>query len=275
MNEKEVQAFSIRVKMEVSKMIANLGVGHLGGALSITEVLAVLYNGQMRYDPAHPAWEGRDYLVLSKGHAGPALYATLAMKGFYPMEELNTLNRPGTRLPSHCDRLKTPGIDMTCGSLGQGLSAAAGLALSLKVDKKDNWVFAIVGDGECDEGQVWEATLFAAQRKLDNLIAFVDFNHLQLDGRIEDICDLGDIGQKFADFNWFVQSVDGHDVGAIDKAVEEAKRRRGKPAMIVLNTVKGKGWSKTENQVGSHSRGFTPDELKEALAEMESALAKC
>lgn len=275
MNTKETLAFSIRAKMEVAKMIANLGVGHLGGALSITEVLAVLYTSQMRYDPANPQWEERDYLVLSKGHAGPALYATLALKGFYPVEELKTLNRPGTRLPSHCDRQKTPGIDMTCGSLGQGLSVAAGLALSLKQDAKDNRVYAIIGDGESNEGQIWEAALFAAQRKLDNLVAFVDYNHLQLDGPTESICDLGDIGQKFADVGWFVRSVDGHDVAAIDAAVNACKAQQGKPAMIVLNTVKGKGWSKAENQTGSHSRGFTPQELEEALEEMHNALAQC
>lgn len=275
MNEKETLAFSIRAKMEVAKMIAHLGIGHLGGALSITEVLAVLYNSQMRYDPANPQWEDRDYLVLSKGHAGPALYATLALKGFYPVEELKTLNRPGTRLPSHCDRQKTPGIDMTCGSLGQGLSVAAGLALSLKQDAKDNRVYAIIGDGESNEGQIWEAVLFAAQHKLDNLVAFIDYNHLQLDGTTESICDLGDVAQKFVDFGWFVLSVDGHDVAAIDAAVNAAKVQQGKPAMIVLNTVKGKGWSKAENQTGSHSRGFTPQELEEALEEMHNALAQC
>ena len=256
-------------------MIASLGVGHLGGSLSITDVLSVLYNSQMKYDPENPGWEGRDYLVLSKGHAGPALYATLALKHFFPVEWLNTLNRPGTRLPSHCDRLKTPGIDMTCGSLGQGGSAAAGMALGLKMNGRDNRVYVIFGDGESNEGQIWETALFAAQRKLDNLVAFTDYNHLQLDGPTESICDMGDIGEKYRAFGWYAQDVPGHDVAAIDAAIENAKAQKGKPSMIVLHTVKGKGWSKAENQTGSHSRGFTPEELEEALGEMRSALEAC
>ena len=179
---REMKVFSKQVQMEVVKMIAGLGVGHLGGSLSITDLLSVLYCNQMRYEPKNPRWEGRDWLVLSKGHAGPALYATLALKGFFPVSELATLNRPHTNLPSHVDRTKTPGVDMTCGSLGQGASAAAGIALALRLDHKDNRVFAVFGDGEIDEGQVWEMALFAAQRKLSNLIAFVDYNKLQLDG---------------------------------------------------------------------------------------------
>lgn len=229
----------------------------------------------MKYDARNPHWEERDYLVLSKGHAGPALYATLALKGFFPIDQLNTLNRPGTSLPSHCDRLKTPGIDMTCGSLGQGLSAAAGIALGLRLDNMKNRVFAIMGDGECNEGQIWEAALFAGQRKLDNLIAFVDYNRLQLDGPTDGICAMGDMVRKFRAFGWDAQEVAGHDVAAIDAAITQAKASSGKPSMIVLNTIKGKGWSKAEDQTGSHSRGFTREELAEALGEMEHALAAC
>lgn len=271
----EMERFSIQVKMEVCKMIAHLGVGHLGGSLSITDVLSVLYCSQMRYNPSNPHGEERDYLVLSKGHAGPALYATLALKGFFPLDELATLNRPHTNLPSHCDRLKTPGIDMTCGSLGQGLSAAAGIALGLRLESRRNRVFAIMGDGECNEGQIWEAALFAGQRKLDNLIAFVDYNRLQLDGPTDGICAMGDMARKFREFGWDAQEVAGHDITAIDEAVTLAKTNKGKPSMIVLNTIKGKGWSKAEDQTGSHSRGFTPEELAEALGELEHSLVAC
>lgn len=269
---REMKIFSKRVQMEVVKMIASLGVGHLGGSLSITDVLSVLYLNQMRYDPQNPQWDGRDYLVLSKGHAGPALYSTLALKGFFPVSELDTLNRPHTKLPSHVDRTKTPGIDMTCGSLGQGGSAAAGMALGLKVDHKDNRVYVIFGDGEIDEGQVWEMALFASQRKLSNLIAFVDHNKLQLDGPTDEICALGDIAAKFRSFGWYASDCDGHDVAAIDAAIEDARAQSEKPSMIVLHTIKGNGWSKSAGQVGSHSRGLTAEELKEALAEMQSAL---
>lgn len=269
---REMKVFSKQVQMEVVKMIAGLGVGHLGGSLSITDLLSVLYCNQMRYEPKNPRWEGRDWLVLSKGHAGPALYATLALKGFFPVSELATLNRPHTNLPSHVDRTKTPGVDMTCGSLGQGASAAAGIALALRLDHKDNRVFAVFGDGEIDEGQVWEMALFAAQRKLSNLIAFVDYNKLQLDGTTDEVCALGDIAAKFREFGWYAQEVDGHDVAAIDAAIENARAQSDKPSMIVLHTVKGNGWSKSAGQVGSHSRGLTAEELEEALAEMQSAI---
>ncbi len=269
---REMKIFSKQIQMEVVKMIAGLGVGHLGGSLSITDLLADLYCNQMRYDPKNPQWEGRDWLVLSKGHAGPALYSTLALKGFMPMEELATLNRPHTNLPSHVDRTKTPGVDMTCGSLGQGASTAAGVALAFKLNHTDNRVFVVFGDGEIDEGQVWEMALFAAQRKLSNLIAFVDYNKLQLDGTTDEICGLGDIAAKFREFGWYAQSVDGHDVAAIDEAIENAKKQTDKPSMIVLNTIKGNGWSKSAGQVGSHSRGLTDEELAEALGEMQAAI---
>lgn len=271
---KEIKIFSKKIQIEVVNMIADLGVGHLGGSLSITDVLAILYGKHLKYDPMNPAWKERDYFVLSKGHSGPALYATLALKGFFPVSELATLNRPHTNLPSHCDRLKTTGIDMTCGSLGQGCSAAAGIALALKMNKKENDVYVVMGDGEIQEGQVWEAALFAAQHKLDNLYGFVDDNKLQLDGFTDDICSLGDIVDKYRSFGWYAQTVDGHDVAAIDQAIERAKEQKGKPSMIVLDTVKGNGWSKSENQIGSHSRGFTAAEKQEAIAEMEAEIER-
>lgn len=269
---REMKIFSKRVQMEVVKMIAGLGIGHLGGSLSITDLLSVLYCNQMKYNPKNPKWEGRDWFILSKGHAGPALYAILALKGFMPLEELATLNRPHTKLPSHVDRTKTPGVDMTCGSLGQGASAAAGIALGLKMNGKSNYVYAAFGDGEINEGQVWEMALFAGHRGLSNLICFVDYNKLQLDGPTDEICRLGDIAKKFDEFGWYSQSVDGHDVAAIDEAINRAKAQSGKPSMIVLNTVKGNGWSKSANQVGSHSRGLNEEELAQALAEMQAAM---
>ena len=273
--KREMQRFSIEIRMEVCRMLAHLGAGHLGGSLSIADVLSVLYQKEMKVDPKNPQWEGRDYLVLSKGHAGPALYAALALKGFFPVEELMTLNTPHTKLPSHVDRNKTPGIDMTCGSLGQGCSAASGIALGLKTSGKCNYTYLILGDGESDEGEVWENALFAAQQKLDHLIAFTDCNGLQLDGPTEEVCSVGDLRQKYEDFGWFAQDVDGHDVGSIYKAIEAARAQSGKPSMIVLHTVKAKGWSKAEGQVSSHHRAMSSEDLADALAEMQKALDQC
>ena len=271
---REMKVFSKKAQMEICKMIAPLPAGHLGGALSISDAISVLYNKHLKHDPKNPKWEERDWLVMSKGHCGPVMYATLALKGFFPMDWLKTMNTPHTDLPSHCDRLHTPGIDMTTGSLGQGASTAAGVAYALKLDKKENNVFVVFGDGEIQEGQVWEMAMTAASKKLDNMIAFVDYNKLQIDGftNTDDVCCVGDIAAKFTAFGWYAQEIDGHDVYAIDEAIEKAKAHKGSPSVIVLNTIKGKGWSKTENQAGSHSRGFTPEELAEALAEMQAEL---
>ena len=232
----------------------------------------MLYGKQLRHDPQRPDWAERDWLVVSKGHAGPAVYAALALRGFFPMEQLQTLNRLGTRLPSHCDHRLTTGIDITTGSLGQGASAAAGAALALRMDGKGSRVFLILGDGELDEGQVWEMALFAAHRGLSNLIAFVDNNHLQIDGTTDEVCALGDIADKFRAFGWFAQAVDGHDVEAIDRAVDAAKAQNSQPAVIVLDTVKGCGWSAAAGKVGSHSRTVSGADLADALDEMQRAL---
>ena len=273
---KELKRFSKQIQIETIKEIANLGVGHLGGSLSIADLLAVLYGKQMKVDPKNPKWEGRDWLVCSKGHAGPAVYATLALKGYFPIEELKTLNQPTpghpTNFPSHCDRTKTPGIDMTTGSLGQGASSAAGIALAHKMDGSANYTYVIFGDGEIDEGQVWEMALFAHMKKLSKLIAFVDNNGLQIDGRTEDVCDLMDIAAKFDSFGWYAQTVDGHDIEAIDAAIERAKAQDEKPSVIVLKTVKGHGWSAIENTAGCHSMNVNAQQLEEALAEMNAAL---
>lgn len=271
---KELKVFSKKIQIETVKMIANLGVGHLGGSLSIAYALAVLYGAQMKYDPKNPKWEERDWFVCSKGHAGPAVYAALAMKGFFPMSELNTLNRPGTRLPSHCDRLRTPGIDMTTGSLGQGASTAAGIALAHQMNKKSNKIFLMLGDGEIDEGQVWEMALFAGTKKLNNLIAFVDYNKLQLDGPTCEICDVGDVAKKFEDFGWYAQDIDGNDVQAIDNAIDRARAQHEKPSMIVLNTIKGDGWSSVANKSSCHNLTISPAQLQEAMDEMNAALKR-
>lgn len=272
MNQQQIQdlaLFANDIRRETMKEIASLGVGHMGGTLSIAEALAVLYGACMKYDPKNPQWEERDRFVLSKGHAGPALYAVLAIKGFFPMDWLETLNRPGTKLPSHCDRLKTPGVDCTTGSLGQGLSMAAGIALGCRMKGLNNNVYAICGDGECTEGQIWEAALFAGHRKLNHLIVFVDKNQQMLDGFTKDICDIGDIRQKFEDFAWFAQEVDGHDVRAIYSAIETAQAQSDKPSMIVLDTVKGKGISMYEGNLKNHNGNVTMDELRNCLAELD------
>ena len=217
------------------------GGGHVGGAMSMVEALAVLYGSQMRYDSARPRWEDRDRFVLSKGHCGPSLYATLALKGFLSEETLKTMNQGNTILPSHVDRQKTPGVDYSTGSLGQGISLAVGSAAGARVMGKDYRTYCIVGDGECDEGQVWEAVMFAAQYRLSNLTVLVDCNKQQLDGYTKDIMDLGNLAEKFRQFGWNALTVDGHDVCAIDGAIDEAKACTDRPTVIVLDTVKGKG----------------------------------
>jgi transketolase len=250
--------------------IGNLGSGHIGGAMSIVDVLTLLYYHTMKVDPSNPTWEGRDYLVVSKGHAGPAVYAALASKGYFPTDWLMTLNKGGTKLPSHCDRVLTPGIDMTAGSLGQGFSAALGIALGLKMDNKPIWVYAIVGDGESDEGQIWEGGLFGAAKGISNIIAFTDYNKQQLDGYVKDILDLGDLTAKWNAFGWFTQEVNGHDFEELDKAVEAAKAQKGKPSMIVMNTIKGKGCNFAEGVEKNHSMSFNMEKAKEAIAALES-----
>ena len=265
------QAKEIR-KLTIEE-IAALGTGHIGGSMSIADLLALLYFHRMKIDPQKPRWEERDQLVVSKGHSGPAVYAALALKGFFPMEWLSTLNKGGTSLPSHCDRNKTPGIDMTTGSLGQGFSAAIGIALGLRIDGKSSTVYTIIGDGESNEGQVWEGALFASHQKLSNLVAFTDYNKQQLDGYTKDIIDLGDLAAKWKSFGWFVQEVDGHDIAALDDAIEKALAEKdnpaGRPSMIVMNTVKGKGCFFAEGIEKNHSMVFDMEKAKEAIAKLE------
>ena len=250
------------------KTIGNFGVGHVGGSLSPIELFVALYFAEMNVDPANPKWDGRDRLVVSYGHSGLSLYSVLAMKGFFDRKELDTLNRPGTNLPSHCDMRRTVGVDMSTGSLGQGISVAVGMALAAKLDQKPIKIFTLIGDGETQEGQVWEAAMLAHARKLDNLIAFTDYNKLQLDSYTDDINTLEPLTDKWAAFGWDVQSIDGHDFTAIVGAIRKAKSVVGKPSMIILNTVKGKGFSFCEGVVRSHNMVVTPEILKTALAEL-------
>ena len=249
--------------------IGKLGFGHIGGASSICETLAALYFDIMHVDPENPDMEDRDRLVLSKGHAGPALYSALALKGYFPIAELDTLNRPNTHLPSHCDRKLTKGIDMTTGSLGQGFSAAVGMALAAQLDKKDLFVYAIIGDGESQEGQIWEAAMMAGTRKLDHLIAFTDYNKMQIDGYTGDVNTLDPLDKRWESFGWNVHVVDGHDIGQILSAVDTAKKQKGRPTMIILNTIKGKGLYFAENKLDSHNMNISEEMWKKAVAQLE------
>lgn len=250
--KKDLEIFAAKIRLETFKEFSSLGFGHVGGAMSMIDTLAVLYGSVMNIEPKNPRKKDRDYFVLSKGHSGPSLYATLALRGYFPLETLKTLNSNGTILPSHCSRIHTPGIDMTTGALGQGASTAAGIAKASKVLKDPSYVYLMLGDGECNEGQVWECALFAAHHKLNNLIAFVDNNKKQLDGTLDEICTMGDIAAKFGEFGWNSKTVDGHDVAAIYEAIEEAKKQTEKPSMIVLDTIKGKGCSMCEEVVMNH-----------------------
>lgn len=272
--KKELEIFAQTIRLEALKTFGHLGFGHVGGAMSIIETLAVLYSGVMKIDPKNPRWEDRDWLIMSKGHAGPSLYAALALKGYFQLEELKTLNQPKTNLPSHCDRNKTIGVDMTTGSLGQGMSTAIGVALGNRLDKRNNWTYLILGDGECDEGQVWEGALFAAHFKVDSLIAFIDYNKQQLDGYTKDIMDLGDIAAKFKEFGWHAQDVDGGDTGEVYEAVQKAKDVKGVPHVIVLNTKKGKDCTFAEGVLYNHHVTVSKEQAQDAIAFVEKKLEK-
>ncbi|BFL40110.1 transketolase [Agathobaculum sp. NSJ-28] len=270
---KEMNIFAAQIRKAALRAMNAFHGGHVGGSMSMSDLMAALYGEVMKVDPKNPQWEERDWLVVSKGHCGPAVYGTLALMGYFPEDELDTLNKEGTRLPSHCDRNRTPGIDMTTGSLGQGVSAAVGIAWGMQYQKKPNYVYTILGDGECDEGQVWEAALFAATKKLGHLIGFVDYNKKQLDGYTKDICDLGDLRQKFEDFGWHSQEVDGHDIPAIVAAIEEAKKVADKPSMIVLNTIKGKDCCFADTFY-NHFVRFPEEDYEAAIKELDAKIAK-
>lgn len=260
------------IRCDIMTCIGHLGVGHIGGCLSIVELLAVLYFQEMNIDPAQPKMPGRDRLVCSKGHAGPAVYATLANRGYFDKKELLTLNQGGTNLPSHCDMNLTTGIDMTTGSLGQGFSCAVGVALGSKLEDDGATVYAIVGDGESQEGQVWEAAMFAASKGLGNLVGFTDYNKLQIDGTVAQVNDIAPLADKWAAFGWNVIDVaDGNDVEQVSAAVKQAKANRatGRPTTVILNTLKGCGVKWIEEMgAGNHNTNVSEEQAKAAIAEI-------
>ncbi len=253
------------IRAHTLKMFAAIGKGHVGGAMSICDVLSVLYFKRLNINPEDPNWPDRDRFVLSKGHAGPALYAALGLRGYFPVEETLTLNQPGTNFPSHCDMRKTKGVDMTAGSLAQGFSAAVGMALACRLDERKNRVYTIIGDGESQEGQIWEAGMYAANMKLSNLTAFCDNNRMQIDGETAEINEVEPIAEKWRAFKWNVIECDGHDVVAIDDAIERAHAETKRPTMIVLKTIKGKGANFCEGTVASHSTNVSTEQLSCAL----------
>ena len=256
------------IRKNVIEGVYNAKCGHPGGSLSIADILAYLYFEEMNVDPKNPKMEDRDRFVLSKGHTAPALYAVLAERGFMPLDEIKTLRKTGSRLQGHPDMKGTPGVDMTTGSLGLGFSAACGMALSGKVYNKDYRVYAILGDGESEEGQVWEASMFAAHYKLDNLTCFLDWNGLQIDGPIAEVMNPTPYKEKFEAFGWHVISIDAHDLDQIEAALAEARTVKGKPTMIIAKSVKGKGVSYMENNCDWHGAAPKEDQYKIAIEEL-------
>ena len=269
MKKKELQIFAAKARIGVIEGVYNAKAGHPGGSLSICDLLAYLYNGEMSIDASNPHMEDRDRFVLSKGHAAPALYATLALKGFFPVEDLKTLRKSDSYLQGHPNMNKIPGVDMSTGSLGQGISAAVGMALGAKLDKKDFRVYTVLGDGEIEEGEVWEAAMFAANRGLDNLVAVVDYNGLQIDGTVEEVNSPYPIADKFKAFKWNVVEIDGHDFDAIESALENARATKGVPTCIVMKTIKGKGVSYMENAVGWHGKAPNDEQYAQAMEDLE------
>ena len=274
MKKKKLQIFAAKARIGVIEGVYNAKAGHPGGSLSICDLLAYLYNGEMSIDASNPHMEDRDRFVLSKGHAAPALYATLALKGFFPVEDLKALRKSDSYLQGHPNMNKIPGVDMSTGSLGQGISAAVGMALGAKLDKKDFRVYTVLGDGEIEEGEVWEAAMFAANRGLDNLVAVVDYNGLQIDGTVEEVNSPYPIADKFKAFKWNVVEIDGHDFDAIESALENARATKGVPTCIVMKTIKGKGVSYMENAVGWHGKAPNTEEYEQAMTELKAALAE-
>lgn len=273
MNPTDISSLEAKAK-EIRRLtmqcIASRGIGHVGGSLSIVDALVALYYREMNIDPQNPRMEGRDRLVLSKGHAGPALYSVLADLGYFPKSCLLTLNRGETILPSHCDMNRTPGVDMSTGSLGQGFSCAVGIALGSKLRADGATVYTVIGDGETQEGQIWEAAMFAGAKKLDNLIAFTDYNKVQLDNEVEKIVGIAPLDEKWRAFRWNVINVEhGNDVGEIVEAIEAAKAEKERPTMIILNTVKGCGVTcAIEAGIGNHCMNVSEAQLQSALAEL-------
>ncbi len=272
--KKQLEIAATKVRMGIIEGVYNAKAGHPGGSLSVTDTLTYLYMNRMNVNPEQPEMADRDRLVLSKGHTAPALYAVLAHRGFFPVEELKTLRKIDSRLQGHPVRGKVPGVDMSTGSLGQGISAACGMALSGKISNDTYKVYAVLGDGEIQEGQVWEAAMFAAHYQLDNLVAVVDNNGLQIDGKIGDVMSPYPIDEKFAAFGWHVITINGHDFDEIEKAFDEAETVLNKPTVIIQRSTKGKGVSFMENQVGWHGKAPNDEEYAKAMEELKARLAE-
>jgi len=269
-----LQKTACKVRMGVISGTFNAKSGHPGGSLSIAEILTYLYFVEMNVDPENPKKADRDRFVLSKGHAAPGLYSVLAQRGYFDVAELNTLRKPDSRLQGHPDMKHIPGVDMSSGSLGQGISAACGMALSAKHFGDDFRVYTIVGDGEAEEGQVWEAAMFAAAKKLDNLVCFIDYNGLQIDGSVEEVNNPAPFEDKFKAFGWNVISIDGHDFDGIEAALKNAKETKGVPTAIIAKTTKGKGVSYMENQVSWHGAAPNAEQAEQAMAELNEQLTE-
>lgn len=267
----ELQSTANQIRQDIVKMVHAAASGHPGGSLSAADIMAALYFNEMNIDPANPKMAGRDRFVLSKGHAAPVLYSALARRGYFPTEELLTLRRINSRLQGHPDMKNIPGVEMSTGSLGQGISAAVGMALASRIDQDNSRVFALLGDGELNEGLVWEAAMSAAHYKLSNLTAIIDFNGLQIDGKNDDVMAVKPVDLKFESFGWNVILVNGHDIEAILAAFASAKTVTDKPSVIIASTIKGKGVSFMEDQVGWHGKAPSDEELADALKELGGA----
>jgi len=265
----ELQAICKVIRRHIVTMIAAAKSGHPGGSLSAVELIASLYfGGRMRHDPANPQWKDRDRFVLGKGHAAPVLYATMAEAGYTPVDQLNTLRKFGSIYQGHPDRRFIPSLEASTGSLGEGLSVACGMALAARLDGSSSRAYAMLGDGEIQEGQVWEAAMFAAYHKIDNVVCIVDYNKIQLDGFVKDIMEVEPLADKWRAFGWHVVELDGHDLDAVNAAYDEAHATKGKPTVLVAHTVKGKGVSFMENNPKFHGVAPTAEELEKALAEL-------
>ena len=267
-NKEELVEISKQIRKDVVEMLTESASGHPGGSLSAADIVTTLFFNELNIDPSNPKDENRDRFVLSKGHAAPVLYSALARRGFFAPEELLTLRKTGSRLQGHPNMNDLPGIDMSTGSLGQGISAAVGMALAGKTDNKSYRVYALLGDGELEEGQVWEASMCAAHYKLDNLIAFVDFNGLQIDGEITKVMNPSPIDKKFEAFGWNVLIIDGHNYDEILDAIEKAKNHKSQPTVIICNTIKGKGVSFMENEASWHGTAPNKEQCEIALKEL-------
>ena len=271
MNNLELEKMANEIRKDIVTAVHSAKSGHPGGSLSSADIFTYLYFEEMNVDPTNPKWEDRDRFVLSKGHVAPGLYSTLAEKGYFPKEDLKTLRHTGSYLQGHPDMKHIPGIDMSSGSLGQGVSVAVGMAAAGKYDKKDYRVYTLTGDGEIQEGQIWEAAMWAGHRKLDNPVVIVDNNNLQIDGSVEDVCSPYPIDKKFEAFNFHVINIDGNDFDQIRAAFKEARETKGMPTAIIAKTVKGKGVSFMENAAGWHGKAPNDEEYEIAMADLEKA----